>query len=117
MIALGIDRLRAFDALFAGKRIGLITNYSGVDSRLIDDMTVFHEAGYSVTKLFTPEHGMYGAMDGAGIGDCLHPKYRTPMISLYGKKLAPSEEDLTGLDLLVYDIQDVGMRYYTYIYT
>ncbi|MBR4442309.1 MAG: DUF1343 domain-containing protein [Clostridia bacterium] len=117
MIALGIDRLRAFDTLFAGRRIGLITNYSGVDSRLIDDMTVFHEAGYSVTKLFTPEHGMYGAMDGAGIGDCLHPKYRTPMISLYGKKLAPSSEDLAGLDLLVYDIQDVGMRYYTYIYT
>ncbi len=117
MVSLGIDRLRAFDALFSGKRIGLITNYSGVDSRLIDDMTVFHEAGYRVEKLFTPEHGMYGAMDGAGVGDCLHPKYHTPMISLYGKKLQPGGDDLAGLDLLVYDIQDVGMRYYTYIYT
>ena len=117
MVSLGIDRLRAFDSLFAGKRIGLITNYSGVDSRLIDDMTAFHEAGYRVEKLFTPEHGMYGAMDGAGIGDCRHPKYGTPMISLYGDKLTPSGDDLSGLDLLVYDIQDVGMRYYTYIYT
>ena len=117
MVALGIDRLAECHSLFAGKRIGLITNYSGVDSRLIDDMTVFHEAGYRVEKLFTPEHGMYGAMDGAGVGDCRHPKYGTPMISLYGDKLTPSAEDLSGLDLLVYDIQDVGMRYYTYIYT
>ena len=117
MISLGIYRLAEYDFLFAGKRIGLITNYSGVDSRLIDDMTVFHEAGYHVAKLFTPEHGMYGAMDGAGVGDCRHPKYKTPMISLYGEKLTPSAEDLNGLDLMVYDIQDVGMRYYTYIYT
>lgn len=117
MVLLGIDRLREYDDLFAGRRIGLITNYSGVDSRLIDDMTVFHEAGYTVAKLFTPEHGMYGAMDGAGVGDCLHPKYKTPMISLYGQKLQPSKEDLDGLDVMVYDIQDVGMRYYTYIYT
>lgn len=117
MISLGVDRLKAFDSLFRGKRIGLITNYSGVDSRLTDDMTAFHEAGYHVVKLFTPEHGMYGAMDGAGVGNCRHPKYGTPMISLYGDKLTPSPEDLSGLDLLVYDIQDVGMRYYTYIYT
>jgi len=117
MVALGIDRLRTFDSAFEGKRIGLITNYSGVDSRLVDDMTVFHEAGYNVVRLFTPEHGMYGAMDGAGVGDCVHPRYRTPMISLYGDKLKPSADDLAGVDVLVYDIQDVGMRYYTYIYT
>ena len=117
MVSLGIDRLRAFDSVFAGRKIGLITNYSGVDSRLIDDMTVFHQLGYRVVKLFTPEHGMYGAMDGAGVGDCAHPVYHTPMISLYGGKLKPSAEDLAGVELLVYDIQDVGMRYYTYIYT
>ena len=117
MVLLGIDRLRAFDSLFAGKRIGLITNYSGVDSGLTDDLAVFAGAGYRVAKLFTPEHGLYGAMDGAGIDSGLHPKYHIPMISLYGEKLTPSREDLEGLDLLVYDIQDVGLRYYTYIYT
>ena len=87
MVLLGIDRLKEYDGLFAGRRIGLITNYSGVDSRLIDDMTVFHQLGYRVVKLFTPEHGMYGAMDGAGVDDCAHPVYHTPMISLYGGKL------------------------------
>lgn len=117
MVRLGIDRIDSYKTLFQGKRIGLITNYSGVDSTLTDDMTVFHEAGLSVVRLFTPEHGLYGAMDGAGVGDGLHPVYKTPIISLYGEKLAPTREDLQGLDLLVYDIQDVGLRYYTYIYT
>ncbi len=117
MVSLGIDRIGAYSPLFAGKRIGLITNYSGVDSRLMDDMTAFHEAGFSVAKLFTPEHGLYGAMDGAGVGNGVHPVWGTPIISLYGEKLTPSAEDLGSLDVLVYDIQDVGMRYYTYIYT
>ena len=104
MTRLGIDRIREEGSLFQGKRIGLITNYSGVDSALTDDMTVFYEAGYPVVKVFTPEHGLYGAMDGASVGDGIHPKYHVPMISLYGSKLEPSAEDLSGLDLLVYDI-------------
>ena len=69
--------MKEYDGLFAGRRIGLITNYSGVDSRLIDDMTVFHQLGYRVVKLFTPEHGMYGAMDGAGVGDMKASVYDT----------------------------------------
>ncbi|MBO6159050.1 MAG: DUF1343 domain-containing protein [Firmicutes bacterium] len=117
MVRLGIDQIGERESLFKGKRIGLITNYSGVDSRLIDDTTCFMEAGLNVCKLFTPEHGLYGAMDGASVTDSVHPKYKIPMISLYGGKLKPDTEDLQDLDLLVYDIQDVGMRYYTYIYT
>ena len=117
MVQLGIDRIGDFASLLKGKKIGLITNYSGVNSELTDDMTAFTKAGYTVTKLFTPEHGLYGAMDGAKVDSGVHPVYKIPMISLYGKKLKPSEEDLKGIDLLVYDIQDVGMRYYTYIYT
>lgn len=117
MVKLGIDRIREYGSILSGKRIGLITNYSGVDSRLTDDMTVFYEAGFPVVKIFTPEHGLYGVMDGARVGDDIHPKYHVPMISLYGAKLKPSKEDLDGLDILVYDIQDVGLRYYTYIYT
>ena len=107
MIQLGIDRIGSFSHLFHGKRVGLITNYSGVDSALTDDMTVFHEAAFNVVRLFTPEHGLYGAMDGAGVGDGLHPIYKTPIVSLYGDRLAPTREDL----------RDVGLRYYTYIYT
>lgn len=117
MVQLGIDRIGELRSLFAGKKIGLITNYSGVSSQLTDDMTAFTEEGYKVVKLYTPEHGLYGAMDGAKVDSSLHPKFHIPIISLYGQKLQPSEEDLSGVDLLVYDIQDVGMRYYTYIYT
>lgn len=117
MVTLGIDRIGDFPSLLKGKKIGLITNYSGVTSNLDDDMTAFTSQGYTVTKLFTPEHGLYGAMDGAAVGNSEHPKFHVPIISLYGNKTEPSEEDLDGVDLLVYDIQDVGLRYYTYIYT
>ncbi|MBO4376173.1 MAG: DUF1343 domain-containing protein [Lachnospiraceae bacterium] len=117
MVKLGIDRIKEYGNLLEGKRIGLITNYSGIDSRMIEDMDVFFEAGYKVSKLFTPEHGLYGAMDGASVDNSIHPKYKTPIISLYGDRKEPTSEDLDGLDVLVYDIQDVGLRYYTYIYT
>lgn len=117
MIKLGIDRIKENNGLFENKRIGLITNYSGVDSNLVEDMDVFHDAGFNVTKLYTPEHGLYGAMDGEAIDNSVHPKYKVPMISLYGEKKQPTKEDLEGIDVLVYDIQDVGLRYYTYIYT
>lgn len=117
MVRLGIDRIGEFGSLLKGKKLGLITNYSGVTSDLKDDMTAFKEAGYNVVKLFTPEHGLYGAMDGAAVGNSEHPVYKTPIISLYGDRKKPTAEDLKGIDLLVYDIQDVGLRYYTYIYT
>lgn len=117
MIKLGIDRIKENKTLFENKKIGLITNYSGVDSKLVEDMDVFHDAGFNVIKLYTPEHGLYGAMDGEAIDNSVHPKYKVPMISLYGEKKQPSKEDLEGIDVLVYDIQDVGLRYYTYIYT
>ena len=104
MVQLGIDRIGEFGSLLKGKRIGLITNYSGVNSDLTDDMTAFDEAGYKVIKLFTPEHGLYGAMDGAKVTSSEHPKYHIPIISLYGEKLKPSSEDLAKVDLLIYDI-------------
>jgi len=117
MVKLGIDRIKEYEECFRDKRIGLVTNYSGIDSSLNEDMDVFHSCGYKVTKLFTPEHGLYGAMDGEAIDNSVHPKYKIPMISLYGEKKEPSKEDLSDIDILVYDIQDVGLRYYTYIYT
>ncbi len=117
MVQLGIDRITEYAKLFSGKRIALITNYSGISSALRDSLSVFLESGFRVTKLFTPEHGMWGAMDGAKVGDALHPKWKIPMISLYGEKRRPAKADLADTDLLVYDIQDVGLRYYTYIYT
>ena len=117
MVTLGIDRVGKYGSLLKGQRLGLITNYSGVDSRLEESLDVILEAGYQVVKLFTPEHGLYGAMDGAAVDDSIHPKHKIPIISLYGDHVKPTAEDLAGVDLLVYDIQDVGLRYYTFIYT
>ena len=117
MIRLGLDRIGQYEPLFRGKRIGLITNYSGVSSDLVDNITCFVNAGFLIFKIYTPEHGLFGAMDGAKVEDRLQPVYQIPIISLYGEKVIPSVEDFQGIDLLVYDIQDVGLRYYTYIYT
>ncbi len=115
---LGVERLEEFDVLFRGKRIGLITNFSGVSPDWAKDtVEIFMESGYEVTKLFTPEHGLYGAAAGEKVEDSRHPKFGIPVISLYGKNRKPSDEDMKELDVLVYDIQDVGLRYYTYLYT
>lgn len=81
-----------------------------------DELT-FMDAGYEVAKIFTPEHGLYGAEAGEKVDDSKHPRYQIPVLSLYGDRRMPGKKDLEGLDLLVYDIQDVGLRYYTYIYT
>lgn len=115
---LGVERIREYAHLFANKRIGLITNFSGISEDWTKDTTdIFMESGCQVVKIFTPEHGLYGAEAGADVGDSRHPEYNIPVISLYGERRRPGKEDYKDLDILVYDIQDVGLRYYTYIYT
>ena len=114
----GLDVLREHDFdVLRGKRVGIITNYSGVSSDLKPNVELMLETGIRVVKIFTPEHGFFGASDGLEIKDTIHPKYRIKMVSLYGSKKAPTEEDLEDIDILVYDIQDVGLRFYTFIYT
>lgn len=117
-VILGAERLTKYDRLFRGKRIGLITNFSGIlPDWSRDTIQLFADEGYHLVRIFTPEHGLYGAEAGASVEDMRHPKLGVPVVSLYGEKRAPTAEDLRDLDLLVYDIQDVGLRYYTYIYT
>lgn len=116
---LGIDRIKEYDRLFTGKRIGLITNYSGVNSHWQLNIDLFLRNGYRIEKLFTPEHGLFGKGAGEAVENAVYPGSRIPIISLFGAddKQRPSMGELDGIDLLVYDIQDVGLRYYTYIYT
>lgn len=115
---IGLERIAEYNSIFRGKRIGLITNFTGILPDLTKDTAdVFWENGYQVAKIFTPEHGLYGAGAGEKVEDCTHPRYHIPVISLYGEHRKPTDEDVEGLDILVYDIQDVGLRYYTYIYT
>ena len=114
---LGLERKDVWEPLLRGKNIGLITNYSGVDSKWQVNIELFLKSGLIIKKLFTPEHGLFGVLAGEEISDTVYPGTDIPVISLYGKKYRPEKEDFQGIDILVYDIQDVGLRYYTYIYT
>lgn len=102
-----------------GKRVGLITNPTGVDSKLKSTIDILHEApNVNMVALFGPEHGVRGDH---GAGDHItDEKDRTTglsVFSLYGKTRKPTAEMLKGIDVLVYDIQDIGSRSYTYIST
>lgn len=118
MIQCGIDRIREYDRVFRGKRLGLITSASGVDRSLTSTVDRLAES-YNLTALFSPEHGLRGNVEAGGNVDT----YRDPdtgvmVYSLYGqagRKLSP--ERLREVDAVVYDIQDLGVRYYTFIST
>lgn len=115
---LGLDVIRRDNfKILKGKKVGLITNYSGVSGDLKSNIDLMLKDGIKIEKIFTPEHGLFGMADGMHIKDSYHPKYKIKIISLYGEKLKPNEEDLKDIDILVYDIQDVGLRFYTFIYT
>jgi uncharacterized protein YbbC (DUF1343 family)/CubicO group peptidase (beta-lactamase class C family) len=98
----------------AGKRVGLITNQTGVDRQGRRNMDLMRSAGIAVAALFSPEHGIAGADDRQGIEDAIDPATRIRIFSLYGNNLRPTAEMLRGIDALVFDIQDVGARFYTY---
>jgi len=114
----GIEVLSARDFdLLQGKRVGLVTNPTGVDSQLRSTIDILH-AHVNLTALFGPEHGVRGEFSaGDHVGDQVDPQTGIPVYSLYGKNRKPSKEVLEQVDVLVYDIQDIGTRSYTYIST
>jgi uncharacterized protein YbbC (DUF1343 family) len=116
----GIDVLRdsGFDIL-QGKRVGLLTNPTGVTSDLQSTIdALFTAQGVKLVALFSPEHGIRGDADaGKEINGSIDPRTGLPVYSLYGKMRKPMREMLQGIDVLVYDIQDIGVRSYTYIST
>ncbi len=116
----GIDVLKksSFKQL-EGKRVGLITNPTGFDRNLKSTIDVLHEApNVHLVALFGPEHGVRGDVHaGAKIEDMKDPKTGIPVFSLYGATRKPTPEMLEGIDVLIYDIQDVGSRSFTYIST
>lgn len=114
----GVDVLvRENFAPLKGKRVGLITNHTGQDRQrrsLIDLMSA--ATNLTLVALFSPEHGIRGVLD-EKIGDSQDEKTGLPIHSLYGETRKPTPEQLKGIDCLVYDIQDVGCRFYTYTST
>ncbi|MBM4089343.1 MAG: DUF1343 domain-containing protein [Planctomycetes bacterium] len=115
----GIDVLqRAGFQPLAGKRVGLITNQTGVNRAGITTARLLHEAAnVQLVALFSPEHGLEGKLDIARIDDSRDSHTGLTVYSLYGQTRKPTREMLRGLDTLVFDIQDIGTRFYTYIST
>jgi uncharacterized protein YbbC (DUF1343 family)/CubicO group peptidase (beta-lactamase class C family) len=115
-VQLGIDVLAQDDfKLLEGKRVGLITNQTGVDSQGRTTIDLLHEAeNVKLVALFSPEHGIRGQLDQSNIADTKDEKTGLPIYSLYdGKRREPTKEQLANLDTLVFDVQDVGARFYT----
>ena len=103
--------------LLKGKNIGLVANHTSLigQTHLLDTLLALD---VNVRKIFSPEHGFRGTADaGAHIEDGVDSRSGLPVISLYGKHRKPTKNDLQGLDLILFDLQDVGVRFYTYIST
>ncbi|SDL54308.1 Uncharacterized conserved protein YbbC, DUF1343 family [Salinimicrobium catena] len=120
-IVTGAERLSAYLPLLKGKNVGVIGNQTSVIStekgrvHLIDTLLALD---VQVKKAFAPEHGFRGTADaGEVVKDGKDPKTGLPVLSLYGNNKKPSAEQLKELDILIFDIQDVGARFYTYIST
>jgi uncharacterized protein YbbC (DUF1343 family) len=114
----GLDVLESQKfAPLRGKRVGLITNHTGLDSqeRNIVDL-LSHAPGVQLIALFSPEHGLAGRND-EKIASSKDPATGLPIYSLYGETRRPTEEMLKGIDTLVFDVQDAGVRFYTYTAT
>lgn len=103
--------------LIRGKQLAIVTNQTGIisDVHLVDSLI---NAGMQVKKVFSPEHGFRGNIDaGALIDNHIDSITQLPVISLYGKNKKPLASDLQGIDMVIFDLQDVGVRFYTYIST
>ena len=112
----GIDVLKrdGFRQL-RGCKIGLITNHTGIDRERNPTIDLLHAApDLKLVALFGPEHGIRGDQDREGIVDTKDEKTGLPVYSLYGERRSPAKEQLDGIDTLVFDIQDIGCRFYTY---
>ncbi len=111
--------LERYRHLITGKRVGLVTNQTGVDSRgrsLIDILAT--DKRVNLTALYAPEHGLDGvAKAGAWVESYTHPQLGIPVYSLYGSTRRPTAAMLQGIDVLLFDIQDIGARTYTYMST
>jgi uncharacterized protein YbbC (DUF1343 family) len=100
-----------------GLRVGLITNHTGLDARGHRNLDLLRSApGVRLAALFSPEHGLYGNLD-EKVASGAEPSSGLPVYSLYGETQRPTDQMLQGLDALVFDVQDAGARFYTYITT
>lgn len=113
----GAEQTKKYFPILLGKRVAVVANPTSqiAGTPLVDSLL---HAGIHVVKVFGPEHGFRGnASNGSTVSDSFDPVTGLPIVSLYGKKSMPSREDLQDVDMIVFDIQDVGARFFTYIIT
>ena len=116
-VEVGAHQFDAYIPLLKNKKVGLVANHTSLvqKTHLLDTLL---NLGISVSKIFSPEHGFRGdAEAGELINNTIDEKTGVPIISLYGKNYKPKNSDLSDIEILVFDIQDVGVRFYTYIST
>ena len=114
-ILTGADQIELYLPLLKGKRVGMLVNTTSIigGKPLVDSLLTL---GVTIKTIFGPEHGFrMNASNGAKVTDEIDAKTGIPIISLYGKKRKPSKEEMDAIDIMIFDIQDVGCRFYTYI--
>ena len=110
----GAEQLNEYLPLLQDKRVAILTNNTALvnGSNVVDTLV---KRGVHIVRIFSPEHGFRGDADaGETVGNQVDPKTGIPIVSLYGSKRKPSAADLSDVDVMLYDIQDVGVRFYTY---
>lgn len=119
-VKLGVDAFFERDlSELRGKRLGLLTNQTGANAELVSTIRLFHEhPELQLAVLFAPEHGLLtNVKEGEKFTDAIHRSTDIPICSLYGQSKKPTDAMMEKVDIIVFDIQDIGARYYTYIYT
>ena len=118
-LKLANERPEAYLPLLRGKKVGLLSNHTGIDRDSVHTLDKLLAAGVNVTTLFSPEHGFRGDADaGQKVGNAVDQQTGLPVVSLYGSKSLPlSAKVIDDVDVFVVDLQDVGLRFYTYYIT
>lgn len=118
MVQFGIDQLLLSTPSWKKSRIGLVTNAAAVNIQGIPTRKLLLEEGYHLVQLFSPEHGLSAkGADGVAVKDGIDELTQLNITSLYGEKIAPTTDDLAEIDLILFDIPDSGVRFYTYLWT
>ena len=117
IVKTGIERIDEYSKLFEGKRIGLITNATGIDANFNDSALILAQK-VNLVAIFSPEHGYLGQVTaGKDVGTYVDERLGVTVYSLYGATKKPTAQMLQNIDMLVFDIQDIGIRNYTYLST
>lgn len=113
----GVESWETYASLLKGRKAGMVANQTSRAGRQ-HSVDFLREHGVDIVRIFSPEHGFRGDADaGETIGDAQDKKTGLPVVSLYGKKKKPAPEDLKGIEVMLFDMQDVGVRFYTYLST